>query len=553
MSGGIRSEVLHRRFTFEYELGQWTFGTTQVLKDRKSGDLKTCKSVLKSCVQGPAIVAARLHELCKLDHPHLFPVAEILEDKQYLFIISDRCKGGDLDDWLEKLDERHWVQEEIAAAYIGQALVALAYCHTQRVYHRDLRPGNILLSSRMPDATVMLSDFGVQAILDPMNRAALMNPNPYVAPELTSESGRVICGGACDVWSIGAIAHLLLVGSAPSNDSGWDLSAERFLRGSLHDDAWAERSSASRDFVQQLLQPAGDRPTAASMLQHPWLKNIVIPRVGPGQVGHGDIQQKMLCYMLAVLLVPAVVPYRDFCQLRREFKRIDDDYDGLLLRNTAEELFYGRSQEEIVGQRFQKAEIQTALEIADVRGTGVLDLCATACAAIFVRVLTTANKGKRRSKDDAYESELTSATDLVPLLLDSFFKAYGNQEYRTVDYTSLSDQLRNNVGRDMEMYAGIAYTDILLPFVDTCIDPQRLVPELVSHAGRGTPLAYVGDDGEESSVAEDEEQNSCFDPFSFAALQSFFGGALESCGIKVDASGQHQQQRGFRVVQEAEM
>lgn len=235
-------------------------------------------------------------------------------------------------------------------------------------------------------------------------------------------------------------------------------------------------------------------------------------------------------------------------QHSREFKRLDDDYDGLLLRHLAEELLQGHCRDQNTRQNFQEAEIDTALEIADVRGTCVLDLCTTICAAIIARVLSAAaRRSPRTCNDTSSFCGVTEVSELVPLLLDKLFMSYGDKDFRTVDTRNLLEQLRNNVGRDFELYASVSYDEVLEPFAESCIDQHALVPELIAHAGRGSPLAYVNAEEDCSEDCDGDDQDSCFDPFSFPALQSFFGGALESCGINY---GEHRQNRGFRIFEE---
>merc|ERR1712232_219130 len=98
---------------------------------------------------------------------------------------------GDLADMMEGLEEHHWLREQTCAAYVGQALVALAHSHASKVYHHDLRPSSILLSSKMPDALVVVADVGLAAILDPENEASRANPSPYEAPELAAGGPRM--------------------------------------------------------------------------------------------------------------------------------------------------------------------------------------------------------------------------------------------------------------------------------------------------------------------------------------------------------------------------
>jgi len=261
-----RCSALDKRYIFEYDVGQWTFGTIQVLKDRDTGHMKTCKIVKKSMLKSTLNVLPRLKALQELQHPHICSITDVIEDANSFFVITDFWQGGDVQDWMERLDEGNWLQEQTCAAYIRQAILALTHSHAAQVYHRDLRPSNLLLTSKLPDAQVKVADFGLAAVLDPDNSIIQANATSYTCPEVL-KSAEPLKNGSTDMWSIGAIAHALLTGQAPSEggaqpqpSSTWSLS--RRTR-SVEEDAWADRSESSRDFARRCLRATGpERPTA---------------------------------------------------------------------------------------------------------------------------------------------------------------------------------------------------------------------------------------------------------------------------------------------------
>ena len=77
-----------------------------------------------------------------------------------------------------------------------------------------MKPENILLTSKSPDATIKLADFGLAVEINGANdRVKGMAGSPaYLAPEMIRDT----CGGAAlDMWGIGVILYILLVGYPP--------------------------------------------------------------------------------------------------------------------------------------------------------------------------------------------------------------------------------------------------------------------------------------------------------------------------------------------------
>merc|ERR1719163_400939 len=178
---------------------------------------------------------------------------------------------------------------------------------------------------------------------------------------------------------------------------------------------WSERSPVSRDFVQQLLAPWDDRLSAARALQHPWLKGAQpAGAVATEQPDSKDVQQKTLCYMLAVLMVPNMLPYRDFEQLQSNFIQNDSDGDGLAPRHIVQRILRGRCA--------LKEAVDAAIKIADVHKSDVLDLCGTACADLMAREFFAAGPTGQPLLGPF------RASDLAPRMLKRFFEVFGGRQ-----------------------------------------------------------------------------------------------------------------------------
>lgn len=98
-----------------------------------------------------------------------------------------------------------------ARCYLRQLTHGLDYLHGRGIVHRDIKLGNIFLTSRMQ---VKIGDFGLSTRLENHRQRRFTTcgtPN-YIAPEILAESGH---GFEVDLWALGIILYALLVGKPP--------------------------------------------------------------------------------------------------------------------------------------------------------------------------------------------------------------------------------------------------------------------------------------------------------------------------------------------------
>jgi hypothetical protein len=467
--------ALDVKYEFEYDVGQWTFGSISVVRRRNAKELFTCKKVPKSLVGNSSGVLAKLRGLQELQHPHIISVKEVLEDKNYFYILTEWMQGGEVSDWAERLMDGYVIQEQTIATYIRQVLMAMVHCNSSNVFHGALLPSSLSLTSKMPDATVKVGDFGLAAILDPENSIAQRNHSPYTAPEITSGEYAFIDANS-DIYSVGAITHALLVGRAPGpGREKQPMVVSCWGGGRADSQLWADRSSTCRDFVNHLIAPWDERVSAARALQHPWLKGVQTIGAPLTDAQEREVQQKMLCYTLAILMVPNMLPYRDFEQLQTNFEQNDVDSDGLAPIHIVQRILRGRCA--------VKEAVDAAIKIADVQKSGVLDLCGTACADLFAREFFAAGPTGQPLMGPF------KAADLSPRMLKRFFEIFGGRQ-PFVTLSSLRSRLKTATATEIENHAGVKYDEILADFPrGQNIDAQMLTSLISANDGRGTPFA----------------------------------------------------------------
>jgi hypothetical protein len=124
------------------------------------------------------------------------------------FLVMELVEGSPL----TRLLERGPLEPARAMDIVAQAAAGLEAAHAAGLVHRDIKPGNLLVS---PDGTVKITDFGIAyaAGSAPLTRTgALIGTPAYLAPERVSGSS---AGPASDLYSLGIVAYECLSGAQP--------------------------------------------------------------------------------------------------------------------------------------------------------------------------------------------------------------------------------------------------------------------------------------------------------------------------------------------------
>jgi serine/threonine protein kinase len=210
---------LQDRYEILERLGEGGMGEVYLVRPRDGGPRRAIK-VLRDLAD--AEIEARFKREARamnlLRHPNIVAVHDVGSLKSgRLFFSMEYAPGGSLRDLLEQCGR---VDSGRAAHILLQLAEAVDHAHARGVIHRDLKPTNIILSSKdhVPDVVKVL-DFGVAKIIAPeyadsvrsTGNIALGTP-AYMAPELLEGGGG---DTRIDIYSLGCIAFELLTGRPP--------------------------------------------------------------------------------------------------------------------------------------------------------------------------------------------------------------------------------------------------------------------------------------------------------------------------------------------------
>ncbi len=151
-----------------------------------------------------------------LNHPHILTVHDAGEFEGRQYLVTEYMDGGTLAEWPSQ--RRPWRQ--VVERLIGVA-DGLAAAHEAHILHRDIKPGNILLSK---SGYAKLADFGLAKLAEPVlsdstatvtaltHAGAILGTPAYMSPE--QASGEPL-DQRSDIFSFGMVLYELLAGAQP--------------------------------------------------------------------------------------------------------------------------------------------------------------------------------------------------------------------------------------------------------------------------------------------------------------------------------------------------
>jgi eukaryotic-like serine/threonine-protein kinase len=183
------------------------FKVRNVISDR----VEAMKVLLDDTTAAPELAERFLREIkvvASLDHPNIAGLRTAFRADNQLVMIMELVEGSSL---AEKLRGGR-LNAPYAADCVCQVLAALSYAHKQGVIHRDIKPGNILITSR---GVVKLTDFGIASKAGDARLTATgmaLGSLYYMSPEQVKA---VPLDARSDLYSVGATLYECVTGNHP--------------------------------------------------------------------------------------------------------------------------------------------------------------------------------------------------------------------------------------------------------------------------------------------------------------------------------------------------
>jgi len=230
-------------------------------------------------------------------HPNISGLRDMYEDYSHFYLILDLVSGGEMFDHLISYGA---YCEADAARLMREVASALAFIHGVGVVHADLKPENLLLcSKKVADGTIKLIDFGCAVVEndnfhddddinasyddEEMRPKSVSGPAPLTGTTAYWPQERFVKGTeatpAMDMWSVGIILYIMLVGAHPFDLGGKssDTEIEERIKTNpsppIGGPYTSHLSPSAIDLIQKLMErDPSKRLTAYGMMQHPWIR-----------------------------------------------------------------------------------------------------------------------------------------------------------------------------------------------------------------------------------------------------------------------------------------
>jgi eukaryotic-like serine/threonine-protein kinase len=161
--------------------------------------------------------------LASLSHPNIVTVLTAERQDDVFFIVMEYVQG----DTLEAVIERDGTLDLARALdYTCQICNAMDHAHNNGVIHRDLRPGNVLVTEQ---GMIKVADFGTSRFLEiAAHGTTVIGSPPYMAPE--QFQGKAVF--ASDIYSLGITMYQMFTGVLPY-DTPMPGDMDKLMRGEL--------------------------------------------------------------------------------------------------------------------------------------------------------------------------------------------------------------------------------------------------------------------------------------------------------------------------------
>jgi serine/threonine-protein kinase len=218
LKGRGRDLVLGNYILLE-RLGEGSMAKIFKARRRDRSDLVAIKVLRHEHVSNPQTLRRFQREvwaIAQLSHPNIVRMLEAHEQEESYYFVMEYVEGIDLGWLVQSLGP---LAADEACDYIRQAALGLQHAHEHGLVHRDIKPGNLLLTTGGMHIKVL--DMGLVRLFQSAGtpftaltkEGAILGTPDFVAPEQASDAHQV--DARADLYSLGCTFYYLLTGRPP--------------------------------------------------------------------------------------------------------------------------------------------------------------------------------------------------------------------------------------------------------------------------------------------------------------------------------------------------
>ena len=496
-------------------LGSGTYGTVKkVCLIKNPSTIRAMKIISKEYIIKGVNHSKLIDEikiLKKLDHPNIMKIYEFFFDDKNFYIISDFCDQGDL---LGKLEKLGTMNEIVVKFLMEQIFNAVAYLHSKKVLHGDIKLENILLYTAtsknkgrrftsinldinemidlrkelnrsksvtkrsknyindMLNYEIKLIDFGCSKYFVNKNRhrqlRGIIGSTLYCSPEVVDD----LYDELSDEWSCGVLMYILLSGEPPFQGETEDEIFKQIKKCnySFKSGAFKEVSYNCKNLIKRLLEPnKKKRIKASEALRHPFFTEFFNPSKAMTENKDLSILKKLINHKKSTSKFHEAM-YAFICnnfisideekKLREVFRYIDKDGKNALsklnLKECLKEININLSDEELeLVFKILDANQSNAIEYQEfLRATCDKNSLLTEENLKNTFLVLSQGKGKEFINGNDVKKFIFHDLNIEDNILNEYLEQFGMKNGEKMNFKQFCEILKNDTKLNLETIEG---------------------------------------------------------------------------------------------------